>query len=97
MNRPWFYILGVMILGTMLKYVIVHPLAWVGIELGVLGIAYLILRRYPYLDMRGSMMFLGGLTVINILVDLGIMSGMMGNLALLALLGWTMFGGGTRR
>jgi hypothetical protein len=40
------------------------------------------------------MIFLGGLTAINVLVDLGIMGGMMGNIALLALLGWMLFGGG---
>lgn len=92
MNRIWFYILIVMVVGSMFKYAVANTLAWVVIDLAVLGVAYLILRRYPYVDMKGSMLFLGGLTGINILVDLGIMSGMMGNLALLALLGWMMFG-----
>lgn len=94
MNRTWFYILAVMIGGSMVKYVLPNPLFWVIIDLAVLGIAYLILRRYPYIDMKHSMIFLGGLTAINVLVDLGIMGGMMGNIALLALLGWMLFGGG---
>jgi len=94
MNRTWFYILAVMIGGSMVKYLLPNPLFWVIIDLAVLGIAYLILRRHPYIDMRHSMIFLGGLTVINVLVDFGIMSGMMGNIALLALLGWMLFGGG---
>lgn len=96
MNRTWFYILAIMIGGSMLKYAIPNNLLWVLIDLSVLGIAYLVLRRHPHIDMRHSMIFLGGLTAINVLVDLGIMGGMMGNIALLALLGWMMFGGGRR-
>ena len=96
MNRIWFYILAVMIGGSIVKYVFPYTLAWVVIDLAVLGIAYLILRQNRFIDMRHSMIFLGSLTAINILVDLGIMSGMMGNIALLALLGWMVFGGGRR-
>lgn len=94
MNRTWFYILAVMIVGSMVKYLLPNPLFWVVIDLAVLGVAYLILRRQPYVDMRHSMIFLGGLTAINVLGDLGIMSRMMENIALLALLGWMFFGGG---
>ena len=85
-----------MIGGSIVKYVFPYTLAWVVIDLAVLGIAYLILRQNRFIDMRHSMIFLGSLTAINILVDLGIMSGMMGNIALLALLGWMVFGGGRR-
>ena len=96
MNRTWFYILAVMVGGSIVKYVFPHALAWVIIDLAVLGIGYLILRKDRFVDMRHSMIFLGGLTGINVLVDLGIMGGMMGNIALLALLGWMVFGGGRR-
>ena len=91
-----FYILAVMVGGSVVKYVFPNALAWVIIDLAVLGIGYLILRKDRFVDMRHSMIFLGGLTGINVLVDLGIMGGMMGNIALLALLGWMVFGGGRR-
>lgn len=96
MNRVWFYILAVMIGGSVVKYIFPDRLAWVVIDLAVLGIAYLILRENRFINMRHSMIFLGSLTGINVLVDLGIMSGMMGNIALLAVLGWMVFGGGRR-
>ncbi|QDR81006.1 hypothetical protein [Sporomusa termitida] len=92
MNQMWFQVLAIMIVGSIIKYMFHNSLAWVVIDLAVLGIAYLLLRRDPFIDMRRSMIFLGGLTVVNVLVDLGIMSGMLGNLALLALLGYMMFG-----
>lgn len=96
MNRIWFYILAVMIGGSIVKYIFPSSLAWVVIDLAVLGIAYLILRQNRFINMRHSMIFLGSLTAINVLIDVGIMSGMMGNIALLALLGWMVFGGGRR-
>jgi len=93
MNQIWFQVLAVMIVGSIIKYLVHSPLAWVVIELVVLGIAYLILRRDRFIDMQRSMIFLGGLTAVNILVDLNIMNGIVGNLALLALLAYIMFGG----
>ena len=96
MNRTWFYILGVMIGGSIVKYAFPYVLAWVGIDLAVLAIAYILVRRDRFIDMRHAMIFLGGLTGINILSDIGILTGMMANLALLALLGWMFFGGGRR-
>lgn len=93
MNRTWFYILAVMIGGSMVKYILPNHFVWVLIDLAVLGVSYLIIRQNRFVDMKSSMIFLGGLTAINVLVDMGIMGGMMGNIALLALLGWMMFGG----
>lgn len=92
MNQTWFKILAAMIVGSMLKYLVFSSLAWVIIDLAVLGVAYLLLRRDPFTDMKHSMLFLGGLTAVNVLVDLGIIGGMIGNLALLALLAYMMFG-----
>ncbi|SDE15685.1 hypothetical protein [Sporomusa acidovorans] len=92
MNQIWFQILAIMIVGSMLKYVVFSTLAWVIIDLAVLGISYLLLRRDPFTDMKRSMLFLGGLTVVNVLVDLGIIGGMLGNLILLGLLAYMMFG-----
>ena len=94
MNQVWFQVMAVLIGGSVVKYLYYHPFFWVGVDLAVFGISYLILRRYPMLDLRRSMTFLGGLTLINVLVDLGIVSGMIGNIGLLALLGWMMLGGG---
>jgi hypothetical protein len=94
MNQMWFQVLAAMIVGSMLKYLVVNTLAWVVIDLAVLGVAYLLLRRDPFIDMKRSMIFLGGLTAVNVLVDLGIMNGVIGNLALLALLAYMMFGRG---
>lgn len=95
MNQMWFQVLAVMIAGSIIKYLFVSPFAWVVIDLVVLGVAYLMLRRDPFIDMKRSMIFLGGLTAVNVLVDLGIMDGVIANLALLALLGYMMFGRGT--
>ena len=97
MNRMWFQVLAVMIVGSMLKYLILNTLAWVVIDLAVLGIAYLLLRRDPFIDMKRSMIFLGGLTAVNVLVDVGILSGVAGNLALLGLLAYMLFGSGNNR
>ena len=97
MNQTWFKILAAMIVGSMLKYLIFSTLAWVVIDLAVLGVAYLLLRRDPFTDMQFSMLFIGGLTVVNVLVDLGIIGGMLGNLVLLALLAYMMFGRGNHR
>lgn len=92
MNQTWFKILAVMIVGSMLKYAVYNIAAWVIIDLAILGVSYLFLRRDPFTDMKFSMIFIGGLTAVNILVDLGIIGGMLGNLILLALLAYMMFG-----
>ncbi|MBP2637815.1 MAG: hypothetical protein H6Q72_3722 [Firmicutes bacterium] len=92
MNQTWFKILAAMIVGSMLKYAVFSVVAWVVIDLAVLGVAYLLLRRDPFTDMKHSMIFIGGLTAVNILVDIGIIGGMLGNLILLGLLAYMMFG-----
>ncbi|MEM5768360.1 MAG: hypothetical protein AAGU23_07435 [Bacillota bacterium] len=96
MNGVWLQVLLVMVGGSLLKYVIPLPVAWVVIDLAVLGIAYLLLRRYPFVDFKSSMLFLGGLTVVNILTDLGFINGFVGTLLILAVLAWMFFrnGGG---
>ena len=96
MNRVWLQVLLVLVGGSLLKNVIPLPVAWVAIDLAVWGIAYLLLRRYPFVDLHGSMLFLSGLTVVSILEDLGIIHGPVGPLLILALLAWMFFrnGGG---
>lgn len=92
MNQIWLRIFMVMIGGSVAKYIFLNPFIWVGIDLAILGISYLILRKYPFVDLKQSMSFLGGLTAVSILTDLGIISGLVGNILIIALLAWMMFG-----
>ena len=40
------------------------------------------------------MLYISGMTVVSILVDIGILRADIGNLIILAILGWMFFGGG---
>lgn len=91
LNQVWLIVLAVMIGGSILKYLILNPWAAVAIDLAVLAIAYLILRRYPYINLRSSMIFLGGLTAISVAVDLGLIDGLIGEIAILGFLAWLFF------
>ncbi len=94
MNQTWFKVLAVMIVGSMLNSFVFNVLARVAIDLVVLGVVYLVLRRDPFIDLKRSMIFLGGLTAVNVLVDLGIISITLSYLILLGLLAYMMFGRG---
>lgn len=93
LNQVWLIILAVMVGGSILKYLIPIPWAAVAIDLAVLAVAYIILRRYPYINLKRTLNFLVGLTVISIAVDLGFIDGFIGNIALLILLAWLFFSG----
>jgi hypothetical protein len=93
-NNVWLKVLGVMVAGSILKYFLINQVAVVAIDLVVLGAAYLILRRYPFIDLKRSMTFLSGLTVIVVMVDMGIVEGYVGNVGLLILLAWMYFNPG---
>lgn len=100
MTSTWIYILLVMLAGSFLLQMV--PLAFYIpavfiINLAILGAAYLILRRDYYVDLRANMLFMAGLTVINILTDLGIMSYNLSWVAFAALFVWSMAGGGRSR
>jgi hypothetical protein len=92
MNQIWMRIFLIMIGGSIVKYLFASALVWVGIDLAVLAVCYLTLKRYPFVDLKTSMLFLGGLTVVSVLTDLGIISGLIANVIILALLAWMMFG-----
>ncbi len=94
MNQIWLRIFMVMIGGSIVKYLLVGSIIWVCIDLAVLGICYMILRKYPYVDLKSSMFFLGGLTAVSILTDIGIISGLVGQVLMIGLLAWMMFGRG---
>ena len=91
MNQVWVIIFAIMIVGTVVKNVFFSMFAWVVIDVFVLVVCYFVLRRYPYIDLSKSMVFLTGLTAINILTVLDIIGGILGSLLLLALLIWTLF------
>lgn len=100
MNQVWLKIIAVMLAASVAKYFIAHALFWVAIDLAALGICYLIIRRYPYVDLRRTMLFLGTFTLISILVDIRVISAMLGNILSLAVIVWLLWRGGnvtTRR
>ena len=97
MSKSWLYVLGVMIAANVLLHI--YPYVWMSLlmSLVVLVAAYFILRRDPFIDFRASMLFILGLTAINVLAALGILSSTMSNIAFIALLVWSMAGGGRTR
>ncbi|MEN6413225.1 MAG: hypothetical protein ABFC84_10795 [Veillonellales bacterium] len=97
MDQVWLQVFTAMICGAIVKYFIVNSWIWVAVDFIVLGISYILLRRCSFINLKKSMMFLGGLTLINILVDINILDGLLGNLAALALVAWVMFGGKNNR
>ncbi len=99
MNYTWLYIFLVMMAGNVLLQLVPWsfyvPAVFV-INLAILGSSYLIFRRDIFTDLRANMLFMLGLTVINILTDLRIMSYAMSWIAFGALFVWSMAGGGRR-
>lgn len=97
MSRSWLYILGLMVTGSI--FLRFYPyMEWIFIvNIGIVIGAYFILRQDPYSDLRANMLFIIGLSSINILQAVGWMSPMMGNLAFVALFVWSMAGGGRSR
>lgn len=93
MMNVWLYFIAIMIGGSILKNLIVNPLAWVTIDIGIFGACWWLLRRYPFIDMRRTLLILGGLTAVNILCDLGLISALVANLLVLAVIAWLIFGG----
>lgn len=94
MNQIWLQIFVAMIGGSIVKAIISNSWVWVFIDIAVLITCYLILRRHSNVDLKSSMLFLGGLTFVSILMDLDIVGGIFGNILILVMLGWMMFGRG---
>lgn len=97
MRQVWLQVFTVMICGSIVKFVLPHVFLWVVADLLVLGVCYFLLRRYPDIDLKKSMIFIGGLTLINILVDVNIIDGILGNIISLFIVAWVVFGGGGKR
>ena len=89
-------LMGSNVLIGFLPYSIIIP-GIILVNLGVLAVSYLIFRRDPFVDLRANMLFMLGLTVINIMTDLGMMSYTMSWIAFGALLVWSWSGGGRSR
>lgn len=94
MNQIWLQIFVAMIGGSIVKAIISNSWVWVFVDIAVLVICYLILKRHSNVDLKTSMLFLSGLTFVSILMDLGIVGGLIGNVLILAMLGWMIFGRG---
>ncbi len=100
MRYTWLYIFLVLMAGNIGIQLLPYYLYIEGvilINLAILGVSYLIFRRDYFSDLRANMLFMLGLTVINILTDLGIMSYIMSWVAFGALFIWSMAGGGRSR
>lgn len=94
MNQIWFEIFAAMIAASIIKYFFYNMFVWVALDLVLLGVCYVILRRWRYyVDMKKSMIFLSGITLVNVLTDVGIINTLISNLLFLALLAWMVFGG----
>lgn len=93
-------LLAVFIVSSILR-IIVHMIFGVGfigtagsilIDLGVLGCIYVLLKEYRYINLRKTMYFLGGMTFISILMDLHVIRGDIGQLIILGIIAWMIFG-----
>ncbi|MBP2642815.1 MAG: hypothetical protein H6Q67_702 [Firmicutes bacterium] len=100
MNKVWLIIIGVLFGGSIVKYeLLIHvgfvpvvvAIVAVIIDLLLLGACYLILRRYPFIDVKQSMLFLGAFIALEILYDIGIINEIIRQMAFFALIAWAIF------
>ena len=98
MNKVWLQIFATMMGGSILKSIFPNSLVWVGIDLAILGISYLILRRNLIVNLKVSMLLLSALTFISILTDLRVMNDTVSGVLVLALVAWVFYkrSGGNR-
>ena len=73
MASTWIYVMCIMLFGSYILQLV--PLMFylsvvLIVNCGVLAASYFLFRRDPLLNMRENMLFMLGLTVINILTDL---------------------------
>lgn len=100
MTYTWIYIMLLMFAGSFILQMV--PLlfyfeAVIAVKLLILAASWFILRRDRFSDFRSNILFMAGLTIINILTDLGILTHSMSWVAFGALLIWSMTGGGRSR
>lgn len=100
MTYTWLYIFLLLMAGNIALQLVPYYFyisAVFIVNLAILGASYFVFRRDYFSDLRANMFFMLGLTVINILTDLGIMSYIMSWIAFGALFVWSMAGGGRSR
>ena len=97
MSMTWVYITLLLLLGgfvlQMMPLLIYFPAVLI-VNLLIFGIGTYLIRRDGRVENKQNILFLAGLTVINILTALDILSYYMSWAAFLALLVWSFFGGG---
>lgn len=91
MDRVWLKLIGVMVFSSIIKYAIMSPLFWVVVDLTALAVCYFMLRSIPYINIKTTMYYLSGFTLISVLVDLGVINGLVGNVLSLAVIGWLLW------
>jgi hypothetical protein len=91
MDRVWLKLIGVMIGASIIKYAVMSPLFWVAVDLAALAVCYFMLRSVPYINLKTTMWYLSGFTVISVLVDLGVINGLVGNVLSLIVIGWLLW------
>ena len=96
MSKSWIYILFLMIASNVLTGFFPYVWFMIAMDLVVLGAAYYILKRDPWVNLSSSMIFLSILTAVNILVDLRIIDLIVRNEVTLALILWSWFGAESR-
>ncbi|MCI5836295.1 MAG: hypothetical protein MR209_00390 [Veillonellaceae bacterium] len=97
MNKSWLYVLVLMLAGNFLLMQWPTLMTALAVNVFLLVASYFIFRRDPLIDLRASMLFIFGLVAINLLEAFGYLSSMMANLAFVALLIWSLAGGGRSR
>lgn len=97
MSMTWIYITLLVLVGgfvlQMMPLLIYFPAVFI-VHLLIFGIGAYLIHKDFRIEERPNILFLGGLTVINILTALDILSYRMSWAAFLALLIWSFFGGG---
>ncbi len=103
-EQTWIKLLILMVGSSLVKYLFYDIWIWVFIDLAVLAIAYYMLKDNPYIDIRKTMLLLGGFTLISILTDVGVLNALLGQMIMLAVLFWMFWrrreersGGGGQR
>lgn len=100
-QQIWLYLLAVIIGGSVIKEWFINPVALVMVDLIVLFVLYMLIRRYSFIDVKRSMYFLSLLTFITILIDVNLVPNIIGSIIILSILLWMIFrngrGGGSNR
>lgn len=98
-NKLLMKFVAVFIVSTLLK-VLFNMMIGGNVALGLgilvdaafLGCIYVLLRNYRVPQLQRTMAILTALTVVSVLIELGLLSGDIGNLVLLGVFAWLLIG-----